>query len=266
MQSTATATLLLTFITLALYSEPILAVPVNVEGWSFFSRKTVDNWQTCALSDYCSTTGYTCCIGPSDINNGKTTCRPISDCSSPSSSSAGSSGTGTTGGGVSPNAGNSQGNGAQNTNTNTCLNGAWTCGEDGRTLYQCGYVQGGVLAWRQHSQCQQGLVCINKTGFVGCDYPNGASSSSQTNQQQQQQNTGGVSGTGGQSQPNQAAQQGSQSSSTSCNFGDFSCGQDGITLFQCSYVQGNVLSWRQHSQCQQGSRCVVGQPAGFVGC
>ncbi|KAJ3296454.1 hypothetical protein HDU79_006685 [Rhizoclosmatium sp. JEL0117] len=54
--------------------------------------------------------------------------------------------------------------------SDSCYNGSFSCGSDGRTLYQCGYVQGNVLSWRFHSQCQHGTYCVDngRNGFVGC--------------------------------------------------------------------------------------------------
>ncbi|ORY48686.1 hypothetical protein BCR33DRAFT_848045 [Rhizoclosmatium globosum] len=49
-------------------------------------------------------------------------------------------------------------------------------------------------------------------------------------------------------------------------FGLFSCAKDTRTLYQCGYTEGNVLSWRLHSQCGTGTVCVDNGPNGFVGC
>ncbi|ORY43726.1 hypothetical protein BCR33DRAFT_766417 [Rhizoclosmatium globosum] len=200
------------------------------------------------------------------------TCRPTSDCSSPSNGGGWNNGQGQ---------GQGQGQGSSGSSSGSCAYGAWSCGSDGRTLYQCSYVQGNILSWIQHSQCQQGLVCVNNSGaggFVGCDYPKGASQNTNNNGQWNNGgstggNTGGNTGgqgsgsTGGNTGGNTGGQGSGSTGGSACwNFGERACGLDGITMFQCSYVQGNVLSWRQVSQCGQGTRCVVNGPNGFAGC
>ncbi|ORY43674.1 hypothetical protein BCR33DRAFT_245901 [Rhizoclosmatium globosum] len=118
------------------------------------------------------------------------------------------------------------------------------------------------LCWDKDSQCYNGMKCykdLGNTCAVGQGPVSGGSvSGGPTSGGPVYGGPGQVSGGGSGPAP--------QPQSGSCNFGDWMCGSDNITLYQCGYVQGNVLSWRQHSQCQNGTRCVVGQPAGFVGC
>ncbi|KAJ3280488.1 hypothetical protein HDU79_011650, partial [Rhizoclosmatium sp. JEL0117] len=53
----------------------VSAAPVN-NYINDSPRIYINNYQTCASSDYCSG-GFTCCVAPLDINTGKTTCRPV---------------------------------------------------------------------------------------------------------------------------------------------------------------------------------------------
>ncbi|KAJ3289752.1 hypothetical protein HDU79_003800, partial [Rhizoclosmatium sp. JEL0117] len=41
----------------------------------------------------------------------------------------------------------------------TCPNGVFTCGNNGHSLFQCGYVEGNMLDFRFHSDCPQGTLC-----------------------------------------------------------------------------------------------------------
>ncbi|ORY46530.1 hypothetical protein BCR33DRAFT_130509 [Rhizoclosmatium globosum] len=129
--------------------------------------------------------------------------------------------------------------------------GGWT-----DTSRRCGYSWDdanrscGTVCWDRDNQCPNGMKCykdlVNTCGVAGnSGFGSGPIS-------------GGQSGSG----PVYGGGQGAVVQNT-CNFGNWMCGSDGITLYQCGYVQGNVLSWRQHSQCQQGTRCVTGS---FVGC
>ncbi|KAJ3281457.1 hypothetical protein HDU79_010739 [Rhizoclosmatium sp. JEL0117] len=125
----------------------------------------------------------------------------------------------------------------------TCPNGVFTCGNNGHSLFQCGYVEGNMLDFRFHSDCPQGTLCEDSgpNGFVGCKEAN---------------------------RPRDAELQINRryAGSSSCSNGAFSCGYGGHSLFQCGFVEGNMLDWRFHSKCPHGTRCEDDGPNGFVGC
>ncbi|KAJ3082374.1 hypothetical protein HDU99_002895 [Rhizoclosmatium hyalinum] len=55
------------------------------------------------------------------------------------------------------------------------------------------------------------------------------------------------------------------SQNSPCNLnGDFACGTDNQSLFQCGYVAGNTLAWRPHSTC--GPNTICSNNGQFVGC
>ncbi|ORY43727.1 hypothetical protein BCR33DRAFT_766418 [Rhizoclosmatium globosum] len=221
------------------YVIPNNNAPNQQPGW-------IADWQNCS-SNSCASSGFTCCVAPNDFNTGKTTCRPTYDCYNPNYQNTGSTGPSTgnvnqgyQNTGTSPTTQNQVAHGASGNSQNMDSTGQQT-GDNGAPSF--------VSEYEGSDSTSQGAMSRASSYFVQGDPSTNDNS-----------NAGSY---------DSYAQDNSASSSSSCVYGAWACGQDGVTLFQCSYVQGNVLSWRQHSQCQQGLICINKSGDGgngFVGC
>ncbi|ORY43705.1 hypothetical protein BCR33DRAFT_850916 [Rhizoclosmatium globosum] len=219
-----------------------LTVPTTLFQTTTHRTSNLDGSRTGrTVLQFMCVTRFTCCVAPNDFNTGKTTCRPSYDCYNPNYQNTGSTG---------PSTGNTN-QGYQNTGTSPTTQSQNSQNTDSTSL-QTGNNGAPSFASQYDgtdNANQQGGMSRASSSFIQGDPSTNDNS-----------NAGNY---------DSYAQDNSVSSSSSCVYGAWACGQDGVTLFQCSYVQGNVLSWRQHSQCQQGLICSNKSGAGgngFVGC
>ncbi|ORY43759.1 hypothetical protein BCR33DRAFT_247486 [Rhizoclosmatium globosum] len=112
--------------------------------------------------------------------------------------------------------------------------GEFSCSDDWKSLMQCSYVEGNVLAWRYHSHCPRHTNCVDMgpNGYVGCE----------------------------------KMKEKDARDSKGCAFGAFMCDKDGLSLWQCAYADNGTLTWVPHSKCKSGEMCVVNGAGGYVGC